>query len=167
MRACGREFPITDPGAGPAFPISFWQQDGSGVYKYQPLCEVVAFKVRDTDHPENDEYVSFQLEEITQDVTDTYTGILQKDIRGVVGVDKWEGGMFAARGANPPQSPDDAYCLAHSTPALRAAGKCKANLSPHGNNQAYVGVQECASGLASRHNVCGRPLMNLNIPALP
>jgi hypothetical protein len=166
VRACGREFPITDPGAGPAFPISFWQQDG-GVYKYEPLCEVVAYKVRDKDHPTNDEYVSFQLEEITQDITDTYTGILHKDIRGVVGVDKWGGGMFAARGVNPPQSPDDAYCLAHSTPALRAAGKCKANLSPHGNNQAYVGVQECASGLASRHSVCGRPLMNLNIPALP
>jgi hypothetical protein len=156
VRVCGREFPVTDPLAGPAFPISFWQKEGD-VYRHHPVCEVVAFA-------SNNDYVKFQVREIKRDLVDTYTNVRHRDIPGLVGAYAAGEGMFAVRGANPPPTPADAYCVAHSSPAFVADGRCNANLSPHGNNQAYVGVPECASGLASADHVCGRPLMNVNIP---
>ena len=90
-------------------------------------------------------------------VTDTYTG-QQHSVLGLSGV-------FASRGDGKP-TPNDAYCMQNSTPAVVAAGKCTGNLSAHGDRLNYVGVKidpaTCPSGLDA---TCGKPLMNLNIPA--
>jgi len=90
-------------------------------------------------------------------VTDSYTG-RQQSVLGL-------GGVFASRGDGVP-APDNKYCLSNSSRAVVNAGKCTGNLSAHGDRLNYVGVKQdkssCPSGLDA---TCGRPLMNLNIPA--
>ena len=90
-------------------------------------------------------------------VTDTYTG-QQHSVLGLSDV-------FTYRGDGAP-IPNDAYCMLHSSDAAKAAGKCTGNLSPHGDRLNYVGLDvnsaTCASGLDA---TCGKPLMNLNVPA--
>jgi hypothetical protein len=86
-------------------------------------------------------------------VTDAYTG-LQHSVLGLSGV-------FAAREDQQP-TPNNQYCLDNSTQAMKDAGKCTGNLSSHGDRLNYVSVASCPSGLDA---TCGKPLMNLNIPA--
>jgi hypothetical protein len=158
---CGRPVNFKNKTLGYNYPISFW----SNGQKANPKeCIVQLF----TDPSEQD-YVKYRLVEVGRDpddpndtsapyiVTDTYTG-QQHSVLGLSGV-------FASRGDGKP-TPNDAYCMQNSTPAVVAAGKCTGNLSAHGDRLNYVGVKidpaTCPSGLDA---TCGKPLMNLNIPA--
>ena len=161
-RVCGRRFKAKNAG----LPVSFWKGKVGDPAKF---CEVVFYK----DAAETD-YVVFLLQEIQFDVIDSYrdgppAGELGKNkfpVQGLSGASSWGGGTFIARPGDLTNPPNDAYCMAHATQAMKDAGMCVAKLTPHGNDQAYVGVKECAAG----HNfdaTCGRPLMNLILPALP
>ncbi|HEY1328301.1 MAG TPA: hypothetical protein VGI14_15270 [Casimicrobiaceae bacterium] len=158
---CGRPVNFKNKALGYNYPISFWS-DGKKASPEE--CVVQLF----TDTSEKD-YVKYKVVEVGRDpddpddtsapfiVTDTYTG-QQHSVLGL-------GGVFASRGDGAP-TPNDAYCMQNSTPAVVAAGKCTGNLSAHGDRLNYVAVKidpaTCPSGLDS---TCGKPLMNLNIPA--
>ena len=156
---CGRPVSFKNKALGYNYPISFWNGG-----KKVKTCEVVLF----ADAAETD-YVKYLVTEVGRDpddpndrspqylVTDSYTG-QQHSVLGLSGV-------FASRGDGVP-TPHDQYCLSNSTKAVVNAGKCTGNLSAHGDRLNYVGVKQdpatCPSGLDA---TCGRPLMNLNIPA--
>jgi len=156
---CGRPVNFKNKALGYNHPISFWNNG-----KKTKTCEVVLY----ADAAEND-YVKYLVEEVGRDaddpndisppfmVTDTYTS-RQHSVLGLRGV-------FAARGDGVP-TPENDYCKRNSSPAVVAAGKCTGNLSAHGDRLNYVGVdldlKTCPSGLDA---TCGRPLLNLNIPA--
>ena len=61
--------------------------------------------------------------------------------------------------------PDDEYCKAHSTPDLVQKQKCTGNLSAvgTGNRDAYSSVVDACSDQKDAR--CGKPLMNLAVPA--
>jgi len=156
---CGRPVSFKNKALGYNYPISFWNDSGKA-----KTCEVVLY----TDASEKD-YVKYQVREVGRNpddpndqsapylITDTYTG-KQESVLGLAGV-------WAARADGVP-TPNDAYCMQHSTQAVKDAGKCTGNLSAHGDRLNYVGVNidpvACPSGLDA---TCGKPLMNLNIPA--
>ncbi|MEO8305661.1 MAG: hypothetical protein ABI724_16235 [Betaproteobacteria bacterium] len=156
---CGRPVSFKNKALGYNYPISFWNNG-----KKLKTCEIVLYA-----DPAEKDYVKYLVKEIGRDldepsdqspayvVTDAYTGRQH----GVLGLS----GVFAARGDEVP-TPNNDYCLANSTSAVVAAGKCTGNLSAHGDRLNYVGVNlnlaTCPSGLDP---ACGRPLMNLNIPA--
>jgi hypothetical protein len=156
---CGRPVSFKNKALGYNYPVSFW----SGGTKVKS-CEVVLYA-----DPAETDHVNYLVTEVGRDpddpndrsqqylVTDSYTG-QQHSVLGLSGV-------FASRGDGVP-TPDDAYCVVHSTKAVVDAGKCKGNLSAHGDRLNYVAVKQdpstCPSGLDA---TCGRPLMNLNIPA--
>ena len=157
---CGRPVSFKNEALGYNYPISFW----SNGQKPKPKeCVIKLF----ADAEEKD-YVMYKVTEVGRDpddptdtsapflVTDSYTG-KQHSVLGLSGV-------FASR--DPTPSPNDEFCMANSTPAVKAAGKCTGNLSAHGDRLNYVGVKidpaTCPSGMNA---TCGKPLMNLNIPA--
>ena len=156
---CGRPVSFKNKALGYNYPISFWNAGNKG-----KSCEIVLF----ADAGEKD-YVKYLVKEVGRDaddpndqspeylVTDTYTG-QQHSVLGLSNV-------FTYRGDNAP-IPNDAYCMLNSSEAAKAAGKCTGNLSPHGDRLNYVGLNvnpaTCPSGLDP---TCGKPLMNLNIPA--
>src|SRR5262245_33368261 len=157
---CGRRVSFKDKTVGYNYPISFWN-DGKKVKS----CEVALYG----DAAET-RYVKFLVHEVGRDrddpaldqsplytITNAHTAV-QHDVRGLSGV-------FATRGDRAP-IPDDPYCARSSTADMVESGKCKASLSAHGDRIAYVGVNEdprrCPSGADA---TCGRPLMNLNVPA--
>jgi hypothetical protein len=119
---CGRPVNFRNKTLGHNYPISFWN-DGKKVKS----CEIVLF----ADAAEKD-YVKYLVAEVGRDpdapndqsppylVTDSYTG----RPHSVLGL----GGVFAARGDGAP-TPNNQYCLAHSTEAVVNAGKCTGNLS--------------------------------------
>jgi len=157
---CGRPISFKNKALGYNYPISFWVE---GKKPSPKECIIKLY----ADAEEKD-YVVYKVTEIGRDpddptdtsapyiITDTYTGE-QHSVLGLSGV-------FASRDLTP--SPNDVYCMANSTEAVKAAGKCTGNLSAHGDRLNYVGVQinpaTCPSGLDA---ACGKPLMNLNIPA--
>jgi hypothetical protein len=166
-KVCGREFTITNPNANPSFPVSFWKDpDGDGIYQKAAFCAVTFWNSKN-------QHMSFLLEEKVRPVTDRLLvdsppfsitkinnvpglsgGCTQPTKPGCIAADT---PTWANRGDGAVVQADS-YCQKNSHPALQSlcAG---VNLSPHGSNQAYVGVVECAS---SKDQMCGRPLMNLN-----
>jgi hypothetical protein len=157
---CGRPVSFSNKALGYNYPISFWK-DGQKV----KTCEVVLYA-----DPQEKDFVKYLVREMGRDpddpndqspeylVTDSYTD----EQHSVLGL----GGVFTYRGDGAP-IPDDPYCMqqGNSSAAARAAGKCTGNLSPHGDRLNYVGVvvpSTCKSGTDA---TCGKPLMNLNIPA--
>jgi hypothetical protein len=156
---CGRRISFKDKTIGYNYPISFWTNGTKA-----KSCEVALYG-----DALQTSYVKFLVQEVGRDrddpgdqsplytVTDTYTG-LQHHVRGL-------GGVFATRGDGA-TIPDDLYCLRNSTRDMVETGKCKASLSAHGDRIAFVGVnvdpRRCPSGIDA---TCGRPLMNLNVPA--
>jgi len=156
---CGRPVSFKNKALGYNFPITFWNE-GTKV----KTCEIVLYA-----DPAEKDYVRYQVTEVGVDpddpsgqgtpyvVTDAYTGE-QHSVLGLSGV-------FASRGDGL-ITPNNQYCMDHSSQAAKDAGKCTGNLSAHGDRLNYVGVKidpvTCPSGLSA---TCGKPLMNLNIPA--
>lgn len=155
---CGRRVSFKDKTLGRNYPISFWNNGTK-----TKSCEITLYA-----DAGGTKFVKFLITEMGRDpddpndhspeylVTDSYTG-KQWSVLGL-------GGVFAARDLTP--APNDEYCVKNSTKELVDAGKCTANLSAHGDRLAYVGVfvdsNRCHSGT---DYTCGRPLMNLNVPA--
>src|SRR5262249_30911818 len=99
----------------------------------------------------------YQVKEMSYNLTDTLTGKSQpvKGLSGVAAVRK-AGDLV----------PKDPFCAANSSPELVTAQKCTGNLSPvgRGNRDGYSNVLEnCTSQYDA---TCGRPLLNLSVPAL-
>ena len=146
---CGR--PVSVPAAmrgtrGLSVPVSFWKE---GVK--ETFCDVTLYATAD-----ETQFVKYRLQETKYTVTDRYTSA-RPDVFGLAGV-------YANRpGAKP--APDDPYCAKNSTQALVAQGKCRADLSAGGGIQAYVAVSD--DGCSDPTNAaCGKPMINLNVPAL-
>ena len=148
VSVCGRSYtpPSSAPNVGPSVPVSFWNNGTQ-----MPNCEVKLFPTAD-----ESQYITFLLTEVTYSVTDTYTGLAHA-VQGLSGV-------YAVRFGEP--TPPDPYCMQHSTAKQYIDAACLANMSPGFQNLAYVGVSEAACVDKGNDATCGRPLVNLNIPAL-
>ena len=153
MSLCGRRVDIPKvSGMGIALgtPLSFYSPSGVEKRRQDP-CEVVVFETADESR-----FVRYQLSEVSYDVTDTYTD-KRHTVQGLSGV--------AASRTGRETLPDDEYCKAHSTPDLVQKQKCTGNLSAvgTGNRDAYSSVVDACSDLKDAR--CGKPLMNLAVPA--
>jgi len=129
-------------------PLSFFVPDGK---RHDP-CVIAAF---DKSHDET--FVKYELREVSYDVTDTYTGLSQR-VKGLSGV-------AAVRTGNE-LVPTNQFCEDNSTEELVTKGTCTGNLSPvgRGNRDAYNGVEDHCN--SQDDATCGRPLLNLSVPAL-
>jgi hypothetical protein len=147
-KVCGRTYrlpPNTPAKVGLSSPLSFWNE---GTQSTQ--CEVFIYPTAD-----ESKYVTFLVKEVSYNVVDQYTGHTQT-VKGLSGV-------YAPRGGASVQDP---YCAKNSTAQdLVAKGLCNANMSAGTLNKAYVGVSDagCTNG---NDWTCGRPMVNLNTPAL-
>jgi hypothetical protein len=117
--------------------------------------------------PSENQYVAYKLTQVTYQVTDNQTGLVQS-VQGL-------GGSFANRpfpNQPPPPIPPDPYCLANSKnispDVLKQRGLCNGNLSSAGGRQDYVGVSDnpCMNLKPTDPNyfTCGKPLVNMNLP---
>jgi len=159
---CGRTYSLpmgTPPKTGLNAPVSFWSNGAP-----QPDCVIRLFLPADPNNPFGPPattYVEYRLEEVTYQVTDNQTGLVQA-VQGLSGV-------FANRfpGDSPPRDP---WCDAHSTVSDDLKEKfCRGNLSGGVLNKEYVSVPDTpCQGLTPtdpQYFTCGKPLVNVNIPS--
>jgi len=124
-KVCGRTIAI--PGqTGSSVKLSFWK-DGAK----QATCDIFLYATAN-----ESQFVTYRVSEVTNSVTDTYTGLMQQ-VRAL-------------------SIADASYCANNSTPALVTAGKCNGNLSfPTTGDEAYVALSNAQ-----------KPFVTLNVPAL-
>ena len=165
VEVCGRTFSLpagTPPKVGLSAPVSFWSRG-----QPQPECVIKAFLPVDPNDPAGPartDYVAYRLQEVTYQVTDDQTHGTET-VQGLSGV-------FANRFGEP--TPRDAWCDANSTvPEAEREKFCRGNLSSGALNKEYVSVpDEPCRGLTPpgpqvdpRYFICGKPLVNLNVPS--
>jgi hypothetical protein len=127
-------------------PVSFWQNQ-----KKQVNCDITLYASAD-----ESQFVKYRLQEVKYTVTDRYTGA-RPDVFGLAGV-------YAHRpGVGP--APDDPYCAKNSSASLVAQGKCRASLTAGGGIESYVAVSDDGCNDPTKAS-CGKPMINLNVPAL-
>jgi hypothetical protein len=102
-------------------------------------------------------YITFQLTETPPyAVVDTYTG----NSHSAQGLSR----VYAVRFGDVPTA--NACCMTNSTAPNYIGSACTANLTPGFQNLAYVGVSQAPCIGKPMDATCGRPLVNLNIPAI-